>query len=502
MAQEVELKLALPEASRRAFLRQPLLAAAVSKQPARHVFSIYFDTPDLALRSRGIALRLRRLGKLWLQTVKCAGVVAGGLASRPEWEQPYDGHAFDFSLVDQPEIRRFLEKCRKRGLLAPVFETDFQRRTWNFEPEPGSRLELAFDQGVIRFGERSLPLCELEIEIGAGDTGPLLQLAQNLALSLPLRPDARSKAERGYRLFTGLPPSPVRALPSALNAADGTRGAFRKIALACLAQMQGNEEGLLASDDPEFIHQMRVALRRLRSALRSFGPALAPEFVTQFDGPMRDLARKLGAARDRDVLVEEIIQPVMAAFPHDARLELLLTLAAKDRHVAREEARAAVANPAYGRLVLTLVVALHGPDFDVAEGAHALSSFAKAILKEARRRIERRAVRAGGLDPLALHALRIAAKHLRYSLDFLGVLYRRDRVRDEISRLTALQSDLGYINDLANARRLLLAHAITQPPQLCEALALVEGWHRGHMAPLLAALPQRLASLAGKRGRS
>lgn len=502
MAQEVELKLALPESSRRAFLRYPQLATAVAKRPARQVFSIYFDTPDLALRNRGIALRLRRLGKQWLQTVKCAGVVAGGLASRPEWEQPYDGHAFDFSLVDQPEIRKFLEKCRKKGLLAPVFETDFQRRTWHFEPEPGSRLELAFDQGVIRSGERSLPLCELEIEIGEGDTGPLLQLAQSLALKLPLRPDARSKAERGYRLFAGLPPSPVRALPSSLLPTDGTRGAFRKIALACLAQMQGNEEGLLASDDPEFIHQMRVALRRLRSALRSFGPALAPEFVSQFDGPLQDLARKLGAARDRDVLMEEIIQPVMEAFPHDARLEALAAMAAQDRLTAREAARAAVASPAYGRLVLALVVALHGPDFEEAEGMHGLSTFAKAILKEARRRVKRRAARAGDLDPLALHALRIAAKHLRYSLDFLAVLYRRDRVRPETARLTALQSDLGHINDLANARRLLLAQAIAQPPQVCEALALVEGWHRGHMEPLLAALPQRLAALGGKGGRS
>jgi CHAD domain-containing protein len=198
----------------------------------------------------------------------------------------------------------------------------------------------------------------------------------------------------------------------------------------------------------------------------------------------------------------EIIQPVTDAFPHDERLEALAARAAKEQFTAREAARAAVASPVYGRLVLALVVALHGPDFAEVEGSHDLSTFAKAILKKARRRVKRRAARAGDLDPLALHALRIAAKHLRYSLDFLAMLYRRDRVREETARLTALQSDLGYINDLANARRLLLAQAIVPPPQVCEALALVEGWHRGHMEPLLAALPQRLAALAGKRGRS
>ncbi len=497
MAQEVELKLALPAASRRAFLRHPALARAVSKRPVRHVFSIYFDTPDLDLRARGIALRLRKLGGQWLQTVKCAGVAAGGLASRPEWEYPYDGQAFDFSPVDQPEVRKFLEKARRKGLLTPIFETDFKRRTWHFEPAPGSRLELAFDEGVIRSGERSLPLCELEIEIAAGDTGPLLQLAQELAERLPLRPDARSKAERGYGLFSALPLAPRHAQPSPLAPEDGTRSAFRKIALACLTQMQGNEEGLLSSDDPEFIHQMRVALRRLRSALRTFAPTLSAEFNARFNSPLRELARKLGAARDRDVLVEDVIRPVMAAFPGDARLETLLALAHKERLAARAGARAAVAEPAYGRLTLDLVAALHGAEFEQAEAADDLRAFADISLKEARRRVARRAARAAGLDPLALHALRIAVKHLRYSLDFLAVLYRRDRVRPELSRLSALQSDLGHINDLANARHALLAHGET--PQLCEALALVEGWHRGHLAPLITELPRRLTRLAGKR---
>ncbi|MDD5298386.1 MAG: CYTH and CHAD domain-containing protein [Rhodocyclaceae bacterium] len=494
---EVELKLALPASARRAFLRQPVLAAALAKHPARRVFSIYFDTPDLDLRARGIALRLRRLGRQWLQTVKCAGVVEGGLASRPEWEQPYDGRAFDFSQVDQADVRKFLEKARRKGLLSPVFETDFRRRTWHFEPLAGSRLELAFDEGVIRSGERSLPLCELEIEIQEGDTGPLLHLAQDLAASLPLRPDARSKAERGYRLFSALPPAPVHALPARLAPDEGTRGSFRKIALACLSQMQGNEEGVLASEDPEFIHQMRVGLRRLRSALRTFGPALAPEFVAGFDAPLRALARKLGAARDRDVLVDDVIRPVMAAFPGDARLEWLAALAGKDRLAAREGARAAVADPGYGRLILDLVAALHRPDFD--QALDSLAAFAGLSLKDARRRVGRRAARAIGLDPLALHSARIAVKHLRYSLEFLSVLYRRDRVRVELSRLTALQSDLGHINDLANARRLLLALADTPSPHLCEALALLEGWHRGRMEHLLAGLPRRLAALAGKR---
>ncbi|MFN4148214.1 MAG: inorganic triphosphatase, partial [Rhodocyclaceae bacterium] len=107
MAEEIELKLALPETAQRAFLRHPLLRQAAHKQTAR-LTNIYYDTPDLDLRKHGIALRLRKRGRSWLQTVKCAGKQMGGVSSRPEWETPYAGH-FDFAAIDDPVVRAFLE---------------------------------------------------------------------------------------------------------------------------------------------------------------------------------------------------------------------------------------------------------------------------------------------------------------------------------------------------------------------------------------------------------
>ena len=95
MAEEVELKLSLPQAAHRAFLRHPLLKQA-ERLPTRKLVNVYYDTPDLALQRKGIALRTRRQGRAWLQTVKCAGTASGGLAVRPEWEQPYSGR-FDFA---------------------------------------------------------------------------------------------------------------------------------------------------------------------------------------------------------------------------------------------------------------------------------------------------------------------------------------------------------------------------------------------------------------------
>src|SRR5512138_3516987 len=131
MADEVELKLALPASAQRAFLSHPLLKQTVSRKTERLV-NLYYDTPEQQLRQRGIALRLRRQGRQWLQTVKCAGRSAAGLSARPEWEVPYSGH-FDFSDVDDPRVRRWLSRDRIRSRLSPLFETNFQRTTWRFE---------------------------------------------------------------------------------------------------------------------------------------------------------------------------------------------------------------------------------------------------------------------------------------------------------------------------------------------------------------------------------
>ncbi len=193
MANEIELKLALPESAQRAFLRHPLLKSALEKH-TDELFNIYYDTPDLALRELGIALRLRRQGNIWLQTVKCAGSSAGGLSTRPEWETPYGGQ-FDFSPVDDAAIRAQLERINGDGQLAPLFETNFRRVTWRFDG-----VLLVLDRGWIIAGDRREAISELELELAGGEVGQLFALAERLKERLPIVPALRSKAERGLRL--------------------------------------------------------------------------------------------------------------------------------------------------------------------------------------------------------------------------------------------------------------------------------------------------------------
>ncbi|HEY8856456.1 MAG TPA: inorganic triphosphatase, partial [Rugosibacter sp.] len=269
MPEEVELKLSLAKKEQRRFLRHPLLKKAVHRQ-TQILDNVYYDTPDLALRRHGIALRLRRQGRRWLQTVKLAGTAAAGLASRPEWEVPYNGR-FDFSAITTKKVRAWLQRPHLLAQLTPIFETRFQRQTWRFAAAPGAVL-LTLDRGWITAGEERTAISEIELELDHAPLNALFDLALPLTESLVLTPAVRSKAERGYRLHSRTSMQPVKAAKISILPSVSPLAAFGTIALTCLEHLQQNHQGALHTEDPEYIHQMRVAMRRLRAALRIFSP--------------------------------------------------------------------------------------------------------------------------------------------------------------------------------------------------------------------------------------
>lgn len=200
---ETELKLRLEARDVPRLLSHPLLAATPQ---TLHLLNTYFDTPDLALKARRIAVRERRMGGQTLLTVKTAGQSVGGLTRRSEWEAPTRPGQPDFAaLVDDAALAADLVALAPR--LRPVFRTDFQRRRWVLT-HGGARVELALDEGLISTdtpaGGRSEPILELELELLDGPAEALLSLAAALqAGSDPawLHPFDLSKAQRGLALF-------------------------------------------------------------------------------------------------------------------------------------------------------------------------------------------------------------------------------------------------------------------------------------------------------------
>ena len=347
------------------------------------------------------------------------------------------------------------------------------------------------DRGWVEAGGRREVLSEIELELVQGRVSALFDLALAFTADLPLRPEILSKAERGYRLRLGAPPKPVKAAPSPLVAAQAPLEAFSGIAAACVAQLQLNELGA-GEDDPEFIHQMRVALRRLRSALRIFRPVLPDGLEQAVVPPIRDLAGALGTARDWDVLAEEIVEPARRSFAADARLSALAAAVDHARQQARAVAQQALAAPKHAAALLDLNARLH-QDGSAAVG-ESLAAFAARRLNRLHKNALALADAAEETDPASLHALRIGVKRLRYALEFFAPLHRARDVRDALEALTALQDALGALNDLSRAGA-LLAQCLDGDPGLREAVALTGGWHGPRHAVLRRLTLQGIGSL-------
>lgn len=199
---ETELKLSLspPDLSR--LLNHPLLVGAGRTQ---RLLNTYFDTPELALQQRRMAVRERLSGDQWLLTVKTAGQSQNGLSRRQEWEGPTTPGALQFdTLVDDAALATELMAMQPR--LKALFCTDFERQRWVITHD-GAQIEVALDQGLIHVPGTDLsePLLELELELLNGPEAALLALADVLRQTpqgdLTLTPCDSSKAQRGMALW-------------------------------------------------------------------------------------------------------------------------------------------------------------------------------------------------------------------------------------------------------------------------------------------------------------
>jgi triphosphatase len=199
---ETELKLSLSASDLPRLLAHPLLA---QRGGIQRLLNTYFDTPDLALQQRRMAVRERLAGEQWLLTVKTAGQSTGGLSRRQEWEGPTSPGALQFdALVDDPALAQDLMALRPN--LRALFCTDFERQRWVIT-HAGAEIEVALDQGRIHVPgtDRSEPLLELELELLSGPESALMALADVLRQTpqgpVALAPSDASKAQRGMALW-------------------------------------------------------------------------------------------------------------------------------------------------------------------------------------------------------------------------------------------------------------------------------------------------------------
>jgi inorganic triphosphatase YgiF len=471
MPTEIELKLSLPLSGVTQLQHNSLLKSlGISAPVNRKLYSIYYDTPDLDLKHQKVALRLRREGRHWIQAIKGGGSATAGLHQREEFEVPVLRGRPDLTKISNSSLAELFDLRMLRDRLHPVFTTEFTRSIRTLHLVGGGEVEFCLDRGQIIADGATTPICEIELELKSGDRLSLFQLALDLLQSvpdnIPIRLANASKAERGYALVSGSRSSPHKATPVQLAPDMNPSEAFQSIAWNCLDHLHSNEAGMRERVDPEYLHQMRIALRRERSALSVFSRVFSKTAFTEMVQELRWIAEKLGPARDWDVFVTQTVVPVCAAFPPHPGLQALQEKSEKIRKQHHDNACRAVESRHYTELMLKLGMWLsakpwldaddYGPSSSrISTPAMSVVKFAGPLLAHRHEQLKKSGKKLGSLDERRLHALRAVVKKQRYAVEFFAGLYPQKETRRYIQSLSRLQEVLGVINDAAVVERLL-----------------------------------------------
>ncbi len=493
MSNEIELKLRIAERDIWRLMRLSMLnAVTLKKIPSQRLRNTYYDTADHRLHRQGIAVRLRQVGRKWLQTIKTEGRVIAGLHERPEWESETTENTLDFSRLPDAALKSLLEKILDGAALQQVFVTDFARLSRVLQLSDGAQCEFSLDRGKIIAGSLEATIAEMELEIIVGDPAALFDFVRSLLEHVPLTLARDSKAARGFALALGTVTKPVKARPAALDKRMTAQQGFVAIATACMDHMTANEDGCAAGEDPEYLHQLRVAIRRLRTVIRLFSDNLDAERTNAIVDEMRWLGGQLGTTRDFDVFLEETLPPVTAAWPSHPGLAQIRDQVAVLRDDAMAASRAAVQSSRYQRLLIDLgawLVAMSRQATDPPDASETirLPEFARTALKRHRKQLIRRANHLLELSPEERHRVRISGKRLRYAAEFFSPLFPAKRSKPYIQELANLQGILGVMNDAATTKTILSQVADEKND---EALAIVQAWVLGVCDGHLAHLPR------------
>jgi triphosphatase len=460
-SKEYELKFELEPAAVPEIKVHPILASAKGGCETQNQKSVYFDTDKLDLRKAGVSLRVRQVGELRIQTVKSDS--DGTVFDRNEFEQSIATDHPDLAGLENTPVAAILT-ARMRRALRPLFRTEIERSIF-IHAENGSEIEIALDRGRVAAKRRSQPICELELELKHGEPRDLYRLARRIGRSVPLRLSTISKQARGYALLEGRSaPEAVKAEPVRLKKRTRGARAFTLIANACLRQVLENASATL-DDDTEALHQMRVGIRRLRTAISLFGVMIDDKQRDHIKRELKWAAGQLSQARDLDVFIVDLRGHTDGKGGSLREFEKLQQVLQRRRVEAYQEASEAIQSPRFRTLMLEVAAWIETGDWREADDNKARKLRRQRVrrfaAKELSRGLKRILKTGGGLEELDVgkrHKLRIAGKKLRYAIEFFAELFpartTRKRAGKLVKILKALQDGLGTLNDFETRKEL------------------------------------------------
>lgn len=467
---EIELKIELNAATEAALSVHPALTGLrVRPRQTEDLVSTYFDTREQALAKAGIALRLRKVGGSFVQTVKVKGPEAEtalGLFSHIEVEIPAPDGRLVLDGPDEQGAFAAIAKASGNAELMPLFETRVSRIIEHLTAPCGGLVELAIDRGEIVAGDHRAAILEAEIELMSGDVTAVFDVARILFRAGPLRFSTANKAARGYQLAaTGTadhPVAPRNAGNLRYDANTPIEMVARDVLRDCLSQISLNMVVVAQSDTSEGPHQLRVGLRRLRTALDLLGPSLGGTAIQSLSDKARDFGYIVGSLRDIDVLIDDVMGPeTESSLDAPARTAVLLVLN-EQRRAIRENVRAALAGPEVVDFVLDLMHLIEAQGWlepsdysQTTRLAAPIAAVAPRLMGKHAQKVRKKSRRLRYLNDEALHELRKKLKKLRYATEIFGPIYRNKKVPAYHSSLKALQDTFGSLNDVAMANEYL-----------------------------------------------
>lgn len=433
---------------------------ALEPRGVERLHSVYFDTEGLVLARHGIALRARRRRRSWEITLKWAGEVAGVIHARPELTEPLAGPPS----ARQPQIPESFRTRLKAYLLgrrlAPVLVSDIRRERVDLRgtdpPSAEVLAEIALDEVELRAPSDPEPVSsffEVEIELRQGKREDIDLLARMLQQQYQLTPSVETKFSQGIHLLHG----PLLASYEPPPADGSVRQRAQRLVDRHLQALRAHDWGTRLGEDPEALHDMRVASRRLRAVLRFLAPAFADRARAHLRGELRWLGKVLSPVRDCDVQLETL-QRYEAQVSAERRRTLTpyRDFIVQQRAQHRRAMLAALDSKRYRAMLLRLEQFV---DDRRRPRAVEPQQPAAAVGREALARAFKRLLRQGKSvvatpRPEELHRVRIRGKRLRYLLEF----YRESTGKPGsrlLRHLVRLQDLLGTHNDAAVAAAFL-----------------------------------------------
>jgi CHAD domain-containing protein len=467
MATEIEAKFIIPDnvVSRRLKTIRRLAGFTLGEQKVSRVQDTYLDTKDRSLLTAGMACRVRRQsdGKLLL-TVKQMHAATGAIHRRQELELPLPADESGSKRVftarawpESPLRARILQVVgRKRLHRLAIIR---QRRLIRPVTQAGTAVALlSLDDVQVRAGGAVEQFSEVEVEFtGRRGDDSLKRLATCLEQDWGLRPDLRSKLERAMALLDASPRGPALRIGLGIDPADSMTEAARRVLRAQLDRMAAHEQGARDGRNMEEVHEMRVAVRRMRAAMRVFSPYLDAAAFKPFRKALRRTGPILGAVRDLDVFREKAqryldallderrseLDPILAAWQtaySAARKEMLALLGSKVHGQFKKKFARFLASPGAGAPPAPLESDAPLPH-RVREAVPPLVAASYAAVRAYTGLVEE-------TNPSLprLHQLRVAAKGLRYALEFFREILPTE-AEALIDRITTLQDYLGDLQD-------------------------------------------------------